>query len=79
LQKEEEAQKYQEEVFGEEGTLMKKRLELIKPIQERVFKAIELFAKMYGFDLVLDKSSNASILFSSSAVDCTEQIIATLK
>ena len=36
LQKEEEAQKYQQEVFGEEGALMKKRLELIKPIQTKV-------------------------------------------
>ncbi len=79
LQKEEEAQKYQEQVFGDDGILMKKRIELIQPIQNKVFRAIELFAKAYGFDLVLDKASNASILYSSTAVDCTEQIIATLK
>ena len=79
LQKEQEAQNYQQEVLGENGALMKKRLELIKPIQERVFAAIEAYAKANGFELVLDKASNASILYSGSAVDHTEEIIKTLK
>ena len=79
LKKEEEAQKYQQEVFGENGALMKKRIEIIKPIQDKVFAAIEAYAKAYGFELVLDKASNASILYNSSAVDHTEAIIKTLK
>ena len=79
LQKEEEAQKYQQDVFGDDGALMKKRIELIKPIQERVFTAIETYAKIHGFELVLDKASNASILYSGSAVDHTEEIIKALK
>ena len=78
LRKEEEAQKYQQEVFGENGTLMKKRIELIKPIQERVFAAIEKYAKQQGFDLVLDKASNASILYFGKAIDHTEKIIEEL-
>ena len=79
LQKEEAVQKYQQEVFGDDGTLMKKRIELIKPIQEKVFAAIEAYAKAYGYELVLDKASNASILYSGSAVDHTDAIIKTLK
>ena len=79
LQKEQEAQKYQQEVFGENGALMKKRIELIKPIQDKVFAAIETFAKVNGFELVLDKASNASILYNGSAVDHTDAIIKTLK
>lgn len=78
LQKEEAAQKYQQEVFGENGALMKKRLELIKPIQTKVFAAIEKYAKEKGFDLVLDKASNASILYSGEAIDHTTQIIEEL-
>ncbi len=78
LQREEEAQKYQESLFGEEGELMKKRIELIKPIQEKVFAAIEQYAKEYGFDLVLDKASNASILFYNEAIDHTANVIAHL-
>lgn len=79
LQKEEEAQKYQQELFGEEGMLMKKRIELIKPIQEKVFAAIEAYAKANGYELVLDKASNASILYFGSAVDHTDKIIEELK
>lgn len=78
LQKEEEAQKYQQEVFGEEGALMKKRLELIKPIQTKVFAAIEKYAKEKGYDLVLDKASNASILYYGESIDHTAQIIEEL-
>ena len=78
LQKEEEAQKYQQEVFGEEGALMKKRLELIKPIQTKVFAAIEKYAKEKGYDLVLDKASNAFILYYGEAIDHTAQIIEEL-
>lgn len=79
LKKEEEAQKYQQEVFGENGTLMKKRIELIKPIQEKVFAAIERYAKANGYDLVLDKASNASLLYFNSKIDHTTQIIEELK
>ena len=79
LQKEEQAQKYQQEIFGDNGTLMQKRLELIKPIQTKVFAAIEKYAKDNGYDLVLDKASNASILYLNSAIDHTAQVIELLK
>ena len=79
LQKEQEAQKYQQEIFGENGTLMKKRVELIKPIQTKVFATIEKYAKENGYDLVLDKASNASMLYSSDAIDKTSEIIEELK
>ena len=78
LQKEEEAQKYQQELFGENGTLMNKRIELIKPIQEKVFAAIEKYAKENGYDLVLDKASNASMLYVNEAIDHTAKIIEEL-
>ncbi len=79
LKKEEEAQKYQQEVFGDEGLLIKKRVELIKPIQEKVFAAIDAYAKANGFELVLDKASNASILYFGTAIDHTDKIIEALK
>ena len=79
LQKEEETQKYQQEIFGDNGTLMKKRVELIKPIQTKVFAAIEKYAKENGYDLVLDKASNASMLFVNDAIDHTAQVIEQLK
>ena len=79
LQKEEDAQKYQQEIFGENGKLMNKRVELIKPIQTKVFAAIEEYAKANGYDLVLDKASNASMLYVNDAIDHTAQVIEQLK
>ena len=79
LQKEEDAQKFQQEIFGNDGTLIKKRVELIKPIQEKVFGVIELYAKTNGYDLVLDKASNTSLLYVNEAIDHTAKIIEALK
>lgn len=79
LQKEAEATEYQESLFGTEGELMKKRMELIQPIQQRVFSTIESFSKQYGYDLVIDISANPTILYYSSKVDFTERIISALK
>lgn len=79
LNKEKQAQEYQESIFGNEGKLMQRRIELIKPIQTKVFAAIEQYAKSNGYELVLDKASNASILYVGNAVDHTAQIIELLK
>lgn len=79
LAAEKEAQEYQELVFGNDGTLMKKRLELIQPIQKRVFAAIEAYAGRVGADLVLDSASNPTLLYRSAKVDKTEEIIQLLK
>lgn len=79
LQKEREASEYQQEIFGAEGTLMKKRIELIQPIQKRVFDAIELYATQHGYDLVLDAANNATLLYNNPSIDHTQQVINALK
>lgn len=79
LQKEAEATEYQESLFGTEGELMKKRMELIQPIQEKVFGVIESFSKQYGYDLVIDISANPTVLYYSSRIDYTDRIISALK
>lgn len=79
LKLEQEAQKYQESIFGTDGELMKKRLELIQPIQKRVFEAIETYAKQKGYDMIIDISQNATMLYSSERADHTDEIIALLK
>lgn len=79
LQKEAEATKFQESLFGTDGALMKRRIELIQPIQKRVFDAIEGFSKQYGYDLVIDISANPTVLYYSEKVNFTERIIETLK
>ncbi|HJA97758.1 MAG TPA: OmpH family outer membrane protein [Candidatus Alistipes faecavium] len=79
ITKEQEAQEYQESLFGQEGELMKKRLELIQPIQEQVFGAIEAYAKEVGADMVLDSSNNPTLLYNNPAIERTQQVIDALK
>ena len=79
LDKEQEATKFQESIFGNDGTLMKKRIELIQPIQEKVFKAIADYSKANGFDMVIDIASDATLLYYSTGIDKTEEIIKLIK
>lgn len=76
LQLEQEATEYQESIFGADGELMKRRMELIQPIQQRVFETIERFAKQQGYDLVIDIAANPTVLYYSESVDYTNRIIA---
>ncbi len=79
LAKEQEVTKFQESIFGTDGTLMKKRIELIQPIQQRVFKAIEEYSQEKGYELVLDIAQNAEVLYYSPKADHTEAIINKLR
>lgn len=79
LAKERAAAEFQESVFGNDGVIMKKRIELIQPIQKRVFTAIENYAKSGGYDMVVDSASNAAMLYHSEAVNHTQNIIELLK
>ena len=79
LAKEKAAQEYQETLFGNDGRLMKKRIEMIEPIQKQVFSAIEAYAKQVGADVVLDSANNPTLLYSNPSVDRTQQVIDVLK
>ena len=79
LKLEREAQEFQESIFGTEGELMRKRLELIQPIQKKVFETIEKYAKQKGYDMIIDISQNATMLYYSERADHTDEIIAILK
>ena len=79
LKLEQEAQKYQEAIFGTDGELMKKRLELIQPIQKKVFDTIKKYAEQKGYDMIIDISQNATMLYYSERADHTDEIIAILK
>ena len=79
LSREKAVAEYQEAVFGNDGVMMKKRIELIQPIQKRVFKAIEEYAESGGYDMVIDSAANASMLYHSESVNHTQKIIELLK
>ncbi|UOQ66727.1 OmpH family outer membrane protein [Hymenobacter volaticus] len=56
LKKEQDVKAYQNKIFGYEGQLFKKRQELTKPVQDRVFEAVEKVAKKKQLAIIFDKS-----------------------
>ncbi|MBP7184243.1 MAG: OmpH family outer membrane protein [Saprospiraceae bacterium] len=69
----------QKEKFGPEGALFKKRQELVRPIQDRVYAAIDAYAVEKGIDFIFDKSGTAGIIYDNDRYDKTDDIIAKLK
>jgi outer membrane protein len=76
--KEKAMKEFQKSKFGFEGELFKKRQELIKPIQDKVYESIEKFAKERGYDFIFDKSSSTTILFANPENDKSDDIIKKL-
>jgi len=61
--------------FGPEGELFKRRQELVQPIQDKVYRAIESYANERGYDFIFDKSGSAGIIFNKADHDKTQDII----
>ncbi len=79
ISKEKQVREMQKDKFGPEGALFQKRQQLVQPIQDRVYAAIEKFANEKGFDFILDRSSASGIIFANDRYDKTDDIIADLK
>lgn len=77
VQKEKEAQDLQQRKFGFEGELYNQKIRLIKPIQEKVAKAIEEYASRESIDIILDKST-VTLLYARSSYDGTNDVIIRL-
>jgi len=75
INKEKEGKDLQKKRFGKEGDLFKKRQELIKPIQEKVYNAIEEIAAAENYAVVFDKASNATLIFTNAKYDISEQVL----
>ena len=76
--KEKELRDLQRKRFGFEGDLFKKRQELIKPIQDKVFNAVQKMAVTRGYDFVLDKSEGITIIFADPKLDRSEDVLKDL-
>jgi outer membrane protein len=76
--KEKELRDLQRKRFGFEGDLFKKRQELIKPVQDKVFNAVQKMAVQRGYDFVLDKSEGITIIFADPKLDKSEDILRDL-
>lgn len=73
--KEDAMKQFEQDKFGVNGELFKKRQELIKPIQDKVFAAIQRVAKNNGLDFIFDKSANMNILFSNPKYDRSDDVL----
>ena len=76
--KEKELRDMQRKRFGFEGDLFKKRQELIKPIQDKVYNAVQKMAVSRGYDFVLDKSEGITIIFADPKLDKSEDVLKDL-
>lgn len=74
VKKEAEVRELQKAKFGPEGALFKKRQEMIAPIQDKVFAAIEAYAADRGFDMIFDKGGATGLLFSNPEFDKTADL-----
>ena len=76
--KEKEVKEFQKSKFGVKGELFTKRQEWIKPIQEKIFKAIKEIAEQGSYTFVFDKANNANILYADPKNDKTDAVIKKL-
>ena len=76
--KEKELRDLQRKRFGFEGDLFKKRQELVKPIQDKVYNAVQRMAVSRGYDFVLDKSEGITIIFADPKLDKSEDVLKDL-
>ncbi|HLT94548.1 MAG TPA: OmpH family outer membrane protein [Membranihabitans sp.] len=74
VQREKEVREKQKLRFGPEGDLFQKRQQLVEPIQDKVYNAIQEYAELHNIDIILDKSSSVGLIYSNDSYDKTEDI-----
>jgi outer membrane protein len=76
--KEKAVRDLQRQRFGYEGDLFKKRQELIKPIQDRVYNAVQKIAVQRGYDFILDKSEGITVIFADPKLEKSDDVLKEL-
>ena len=78
INKEKEAKELQRKRFGPEGDLYTKREELVKPVQDKIYNAIQDLALEKRYDVILDKSSELIMLYANEDLDKSDDILKML-
>ena len=78
VKKEQEVLELKRNYFGQEGDLYKKREALIKPIQDEIYNAIQDLANEKRIDVVKDRSSDPALIYMSSKLDISDQVLQKL-
>lgn len=75
INKEKEVKELQKSRFGVDGELFKKRMELVKPIQDKVYSAVKQVAEKSGLAFIFDKAGQVALLYSNSKYDKSEDVL----
>ena len=78
VEKEKQAADLKRKYFGPEGELFKKRNSLMNPIQDEIYNAVKDLADQHGYQLVLDRASDAGIIFGSPKIDISADVLRKL-
>lgn len=73
--KEKEAKELQRKYFGPTGEVFKKRQELIRPIQDQIYNAVQDVARKRKLDVVFDKSSDLITLYDNGSADISDDVL----
>jgi outer membrane protein len=75
---EKEIRDLQKKRFGFEGDLFKERQRLVKPVQDKVYTAVQKMAIAKAYDFVLDKSEGITVIFADPKLDKSEDVLREL-
>ena len=75
INKEQEAKNLQMQYFGSDGQLYQKRTELVQPIQEKIYTALNELSQTKGYTFVFDLASGTSILYASDRADISDDVL----
>jgi outer membrane protein len=70
---------YRNKKFGQNGELFQKQNEVMKPLQNKMFKVLEDIAKEDGFDYVFDRSGEVLLLYANDKYDLTQQVLTRMQ
>ncbi|MCE7995917.1 MAG: OmpH family outer membrane protein [Roseivirga sp.] len=76
--KEQEALEKQSQLFAFDGLFFKKQEELLRPLQQKLWEAVEVVAKKRGLDYIFDKAADVGIIYSNPVHDYTEYVLEEL-
>ncbi len=78
VDKEKEAKNLQRNRFGKEGDLFKKRQELVKPIQEKIYNAIQELSTSNNYAVVFDKGGSLTMMYANPKYDISDDVLDNL-
>jgi len=76
--REKELRELQKKRFGYEGDLFKERQRLVKPIQDKLYNAVQKLAIAKSYDFILDKSEGITIIFADPKLDKSDEVLKEL-